>query len=124
MRRLSIAMSALAGAALIAGCAGGAKPRPAAPAVHHVSAASACRDFEMWFLANNSNILAGNDGAILHRAVSESPSGQLYEDMNTLRSDVATAAAAQGDLQSAEKGMTVNAAYAVEQDCQSVNPSS
>jgi hypothetical protein len=45
--------------------------------------------------------------------------------MNTLQSDVNTASAAStaGGLQAAEQGTTVNAAYAVEQDCESVNPS-
>lgn len=108
----------------LAGCGGGeATPQPT-PSTHQPSAASACRDFGSWVLANSSNILAGNKRSLLSQAVSEAPSGQLYQDMSTLQSDVNTASAASSDLQSAEKGMSVSAAYAVEQDCQSVNPSS
>jgi hypothetical protein len=122
----AIAASAAIGGSLLAAsaCGGTAKPQ-ATPAAHQPSAASACRDFATWFLANSSNIIGGN-GALLSRAVSEAPSGQLYQDMSTLQSDVTTAAAAStsNGLQSAEKGLTVSAAYGVEQDCQSVNPSS
>jgi hypothetical protein len=51
-RRVTIiATGALTGAALIAGCGGGAKP-PAAPVAHQVSAPAACHDFDTWFLSN------------------------------------------------------------------------
>jgi hypothetical protein len=102
VKGLRLATGALAGAALIVGCSSAAKP-PAVPAAHQVPAASACRDFATWFLANGSNILAGNDGSLLSRAASEAPSGQLYQDMSTLQSDVNTASVAQGDLQAAER---------------------
>jgi hypothetical protein len=123
----AIAASAAIGGSLLAAsaCGGTAKPQ-ATPAAHQPSAASACRDFATWFLANSSSNIIGGNGALLSRAVSEAPSGQLYQDMSTLQSDVTTAAAAStsNGLQSAEKGLTVSAAYGVEQDCQSVNPSS
>jgi hypothetical protein len=57
-------------------------------------------------------------------AIGEAPSGQLYQDLNTLGSDVIAASKASGSVGQAEQGMTVSAAYAVEQDCQSVNPNS
>jgi len=57
-------------------------------------------------------------------AISEAPSGKLHQDLNRLAKDVITASKATGSLKQAEEGMTVNAAYTVTQDCQSVNPNS
>ena len=44
--------------------------------------------------------------------------------MNTFRSDVQTAVAAPGTLQTGEKGLALTAALSVASQCQSVNPNS
>jgi hypothetical protein len=118
--KIRTATAALALTAVLAGCGG-----PAQPAKPAHSAATACRDFQDWYLDQGGNILAGKHSALLGSAVTEAPSGNLYEDMSTLQSDVGTASAAQGSsLGVGSKGLTISAAYNVEEDCESVNPSS
>lgn len=90
------------------------------------SAPAACRDFTSWYLGQHGSILAGKGASLLRAAAAEAPGGQLYRDMGgTLKSDVTAAAGMQGgSLGVGSKGLTIEAAYTVEQDCQSVNPSS
>ena len=60
---------------------------------------------------------------MLTSAVREAPSGHLYQAIGTLQSDVSTTTGAKGSSPATgEKTLTIEAAYAVEQDCQSVNP--
>jgi hypothetical protein len=106
----------LALGAIVSGC-GSSAPAHSAP--------QACKDFASWWLAQGGNVLAGKDKALLTDAVHTAPSGQLYHDMSTLQANVASSAAAQGTaLATGEKSLTIDTAYAVEQDCQSVNTSS
>lgn len=102
-------------AAALAGCGGGAL---AAHSPAH-SAPHACSDFRNWYFSQGGDLLSGKDAALLGKAVSESPSGQLYVDLSTLQSDVQTGAA----YGAAGKTLILTAAYAVAQDCRSVNPS-
>jgi hypothetical protein len=115
-------VTAAASAVLVVAVAACGSSKPAPPA--H-SAAAACRDFQNWYLAQPSgNLASGKDAGTLTNAVHEAPSGGLYSDMNTLQSDVDSTETAGSSLAQPEEDMTVSAAYQVEQDCQSVNPSS
>jgi hypothetical protein len=73
--------------------------------VHHISAAAACKDFQTWYLSLAGNIKTMNNFSTLNRAVSEAPSGQLYQGLSTLESNVRTAAATGGSLGTAERGL-------------------
>jgi hypothetical protein len=113
--RASAVAAVLAAAVVLCGCG--------SPAAH--SAPRACKDFQSWFLGQGGNILAGNDKSLLVQAVDQAPSGQLYEDLSTLKSNMATASASQGSsLGIPEKTLTDESALRVSQDCQSVNTSS
>jgi hypothetical protein len=118
-------MVAAAGIAL-AGCGSSGKPAATstASAKPKISAATACSDFSHWYLSLDGHVGTTKNLSTLQNAVSAAPSGQLYQDLSTLESDVTTSAAASGSLQSAETDMTITAAAAVEQDCQAVNPAS
>lgn len=101
---------------VLAGCGS-----QSSPPTH--SASGACKDFQSWFLSQGGNVLAGKDDPTLTHAVTQAPSGNLYRDLKVLKSDVATATADQGgSLGTGTKLFTIEAASAVEQDCQSVNP--
>jgi len=115
MVRSSIALAALPAVVLALTACGSAAPAHSAPA--------ACRDFRKWFLAENGNVASGRNASLLETAVSEAPSGKLYRDLSTLKSNVSTTSAAQGNgLRAAEKLMTLESAQAVEQDCEAANP--
>jgi hypothetical protein len=117
MRTVFLA-AALAAAVPLTACSS-----PQAPPVQ--SAPVACKDFTTWYLDQGGNVLAGKHSSLLSTAVKRAPSGQLYQDLSTLRSDVTTATVSQsGSMGTGTKLMTVEAAYTVEQDCQAVNPSS
>jgi hypothetical protein len=119
MKSLMFAAAGLAVTAL-AGCGSGSAPHVSKPVI---SAASACKGFDNWFLAHGQSKSATGIGE-LATAVSKAPSGQLYQDMSTLEANVRTAASTGGSLGTAEFGMVANDAEQVEQDCQSVNPGS
>ena len=116
MRTTTLSVVLLAASIPLAACgSGSSKP------TH--SASQACKDFDKWWTTQDGNVLAGKDRALLTEAVSEAPSGHLYRDMSTFRSDVSSASAAQGsNLATGEKLLTLEAAQAVTSDCQSVNP--
>jgi hypothetical protein len=107
--------TALAGLALGLAACGSAAPAAHHPATAattrpHISAAAACSDFEHWYLTTNKG--QAGDLARLTRAVQESPSGTLYQDMSALE-------------QAVESGLSgaVNAqSFAVLDDCQAINP--
>ena len=114
--RASAVAAILAAAVVLCGCGN-------SPAAH--SAPQACKDFQSWFLGQGGNILAGKDKSLLVQAVDQAPSGHLYGDLSTLKSNVATASASQGSsLGIPEKTLTDESALRVSQDCQSVNTSS
>jgi len=117
MRITALSAALVAVSVPLAACGGGAG-KPA-----H-SASQACKDFSKWWVTQGGNVLAGKDRTLLTEAVSEAPSGHLYRDMSTFRSDVSSASAAQGSsLATGEKLLTLEAGQAVASDCQSVNPS-
>ena len=120
--RAFVIVGAVASTVALAACGSGT-PDHHAP-VHHISAAAACKDFQSWYLSLAGNIKTMTNISTLTKAVSEAPSGQLYQDLSTLESNVKTAAATGGSLGAAEKNYLQSNAYGVEQDCQSVNPSS
>jgi hypothetical protein len=102
----------------VAACGGGAPQTPPQ------SAARACKEFTAWYLAHQGNILSRAGSEALKQAVDAAPSGRLYRAMSTFRSDVQTAAAAPGMLQTGEKDLALTAALSVASQCQSVNPNS
>ncbi len=103
---------------------GHGNPASSAPAAPRFSAAAACHDFGTWFLGTGGEPATLKGIATLRRAVSEAPSGTLYQDMSTLLANVQTAAGQGGGLGQAEAGMVTVDASQVEQDCQTVNPDS
>jgi hypothetical protein len=123
MRLMAVPVIALALVG-VAACGGSAKPSASATTKPQLSASAACSDFSKWYLSTSGHLADASKLARLLIATSEAPSGQLYQDLSTLESDVITASKASGGLGQAEENMTVSAAYAVEQDCQSVNPAS
>jgi hypothetical protein len=89
------------------------------------SAAAACKDFNSWLAATGVDVTSGKDGSILASAVKAAPSGNLYQDMSTLQSNVQSATAAKGSsLFTGERLMALEDAQQVQTDCSSVNPSS
>ena len=116
--------------ALIASFGGSGSTAPTEPAssssAPHISAAAACGDFGSWIrqFGTNGKLADTSKMALLLIAISEAPSGKLHHDLNTLGKDVITASKATGSLGQAGEEITVNAAYTVTQDCQSVNPNS
>ena len=89
------------------------------------SASTACKDFNSWLTATGVNVTSGKDGSILASAVKAAPSGNLYQDMSTLQSNVQSATAAKGSsLFTGERLMALEDAQEVQTDCSSVNPSS
>jgi hypothetical protein len=125
MRSMIIAAATVAAALLaLTACASPAKSTAAPPAKPKISAAGACADFDSWYKSTGGKVANAAKLAPLLLATSEAPSGQLYQDLSTLESDVITASKATGSLGQAESTMTLEAAYAVAQDCQSVNPGS
>jgi hypothetical protein len=102
----------------IAGCSSqSSPPKP--------SAAAACKDFNSWLAATGVDVTSGKDGPILASAVKAAPSGNLYQDMSTLQSNVQSATAAKGSgLFTGERLMALEDAQQVQTDCSSVNPSS
>ena len=103
---------------------GHGSPASSAPAAPRFSAAAACHDFGTWFLGTGGHPATLKGIATLRRAVSEAPSGTLYQDMSTLLANVQTAAGQGGGLGQAEAGIVTVDASQVEQDCQTVNPDS
>ena len=89
-----------------------------------ISAAAACKDFEAWWITtgNGSNL---QDNALLAKAVSEAPSGQLYQDMSTVRQNVDYTATQTGSLAQSSKDLIITQVdNVVTNDCASVNPNS
>ena len=124
MRIITGAVLAAMAALTITACGGSSGSTAATASSPHISASAACHDFATWYLSTGGDPGSGKNDAMLQKAVSEAPSGTLYQDMSTLQSDVQTTASQSGSLGQAEEGMTVSAAYAAGQDCQSVNPNS
>jgi hypothetical protein len=89
-----------------------------------ISASAACKDFEAWWITtvNGSNL---QDNALLVKAVSEAPSGQLYQDMSTVRQNVDYTATLTGSLAQSSKDLVITQVdNVVTNDCGSVNPNS
>lgn len=124
MRNTITAAVLIVTAGLTLTACGGSSPKPTAPAKPKVSAAVACGDFSSWYLSVGGNVATVKNLSKLQAAVSAAPSGQLYQDLSTLESDVMTTASQGGSLGQAEALMTKTAALAVAQDCQSINPNS
>lgn len=118
-----LAAAAIAAGLTLTAC-GGSPAKPSAPAKPKISAAAACNDFDSWYKSTGGKVADAAKLAPLLLATSEAPSGQLYQDLSTLESDVITASKASSALGQAESTMTLEAAYAVAQDCQSINPNS
>jgi hypothetical protein len=103
----------MAGVALAAvvGC-GGPAPR---------SASAACKDFTTWYNEQGGKILAGKDMERLQRAVSEAPSGRLFNDLQSLQQDISSNRDFM-ETNSAPKAVIVGSdAAQVVTDCKSVN---
>ncbi len=120
MKRIALFLAAVP---LLALTACGGSPASHTPAKPKISAASACKGFETWFLAHGMSHSAKGISELVV-AVHEAPSGNLYRDMSTLEANVKTAAATKGSLGTAEFGMVTVDAQQVESDCQNVNPGS
>jgi hypothetical protein len=124
------ALAASAAASLsLAACAGGSSSvpkaaNPAASTTVRVSASAACLDLARWYETTNltgstlpATLHPGNL-ALLNRAVKESPSGTLYQDMSTVQSDVLTPGVdAQTQLEVLLTDTDTTESY-----CQSINP--
>jgi hypothetical protein len=110
MSKLLVVMAVVALAAVV-GC-GGPPPR---------SASAACKDFTTWYNEQGGKILAGKDMALLRRAVSEAPSGRLFNDMHSLELDIHSTRNFM-ESNSAPKEVIVGSdAAQVVADCKSVN---
>jgi hypothetical protein len=110
MSRLLVVMAGVTLAAVV-GC-GGPAPR---------SASAACKDFTTWYGEQGGKILAGKDMERLQRAVSEAPSGRLFNDLHSLQQDISSN---RNFIQtnSAPKAVIVGSdAAQVVTDCKSVN---
>jgi hypothetical protein len=110
MSRLLVVMAGVALTAIV-GC-GGSTPR---------SASAACKDFTTWYSEQGGKILAGKDMERLQRAVSEAPSGRLFNDLQSLQQDISSN---RNFVQtnSAPKAVIVGSdAAQVVTDCKSVN---
>lgn len=123
------ALSAVAGVTVVAGCstAAAGSPHPAgpppstqAPPAH--SAATACRDFGLWWLTTASGKhITGN--AVLRKSVAEAPSGQLYHEMSTVQQNVTALAGMSGSIAQASRNLIITQVYnVITSDCASVNP--
>lgn len=65
------------------------------------------------------------DNALLGKAVSGAPSGQLYQDMSTVRQNVDYTATQTGSLAQSSKDLVITQVdNVVTNDCASVNPNS
>jgi hypothetical protein len=117
--RFALSAAALLALGPLAAC-GSSHPAPAKP---KISSAAACKGFDTWFLAYGTHKSVKGIGE-LATAVSQAPSGTLYQDISTLEANVKTAAAMGGQLGQAEFGMVADDAQQVETDCQSINPQS
>ena len=117
-RTAAVAIAAVALAA--AACSSGPASHPAAPAASaasaapRVSAAAACRDFTAWWAGTHDGTHV-TDGLVLHRAVSEAPSGQLYGDMSAVETVLKNGMAG---------SVNALALQVVNGDCAAVNPAS
>jgi hypothetical protein len=111
MSKILVVMAGVALAAMV-GC-GGPAPR---------SASAACKDFTTWYGEQGGKILAGKDMERLDRAVSEAPSGRLYNDLHSLQLDINSNRNFM-ETNSAPKDAIVGSdAAQVVADCKSVNP--
>ena len=122
MRTAAGVIATALAAITIAACSGGSGGT-ASSSVPHLSAASACSDFASWREQTQGNPTDWDKSAILLRASSRAPSGQLYADLFTLYSYVITAHAT-GPTGQAYANLIPSAAYTVTRDCQSANPGS
>jgi len=110
MSRLLVVMAGVALTAIV-GC-GGSAPR---------SASAACKDFTTWYSEQGGKILAGKDMERLQRAVSEAPSGRLFNDLHSLQQDISSNRDFM-ETNSAHKDVIVGSdAAQVVTDCKSVN---
>jgi len=110
MSKILVVIAGVALAAVV-GCGG--------PAPH--SASAACKDFTTWYGEQGGKILAGKDTERLQRAVSEAPSGRLYNDMHSLQLDMDSNRNFM-ETNSAPKDVIVGSdAAQVAADCKSVN---
>jgi hypothetical protein len=95
---------------------------PAAATKLVISAPQACKDFESWWIttANGNHLL---DNPLLAKAVSEAPSGQLYQDMSTVKQNVDYVATLTSGLQQATRTMVLEQVdNVVTSDCAAINP--
>lgn len=121
--------AAIVGTALVSLAACGSASSSASsasstPAKPKISAATACSDFRHWFLSIGGNVATVKNLSELQAAVSSAPSGQLYQDLSTLESNVVTSAATSGSLGVSEKDLTLSQAQVIEQECEAINPNS
>lgn len=95
---------------------------PAAVAKPAISAAAACKDFARWYATTVSGTHLADNSA-LAKAVSEAPSGQLYQDMSTVRQNLVYLATLSGGLQQATRTLVLEQIdNVVTSDCASINP--
>lgn len=89
----------------LAACGSASSSASSALAKPKISTATACSDFRHWFLSIDGNVAAVKNLSELQAAVSSAPSGQLYQDLSTLESNVVTTAATSGSLGVSEKDL-------------------
>ena len=83
------------------------------------SAPQACADFRAWIKDQGGDNLGGEQMSVLKQGVREAPSGQLYEDLDTVLVNVQNALAHPGYGPDLSIDGDVQA---VQNDCASINP--
>jgi hypothetical protein len=111
MSKILVVIASVALVAVV-GC-GGPAPR---------SASAACKDFTTWYGEQGGKILAGKDMERLDRAVSEAPSGRLYNDLHSLQLDINSNRNFMESNSAPKSAIVGSDAAQVAADCKAVNP--
>jgi hypothetical protein len=111
MSKILVVIASVALVAVV-GC-GGPAPR---------SASAACKDFTTWYGEQGGKILAGKDMERLDRAVSEAPSGRLYNDLHSLQMDIDSHRNFMESNSAPKSAIVGSDAAQVAADCKAVNP--